>query len=135
MSTLLFQNINAFEKNYCSCIMVNGAFIMDELTNAFGKRLKDLRIDLRLTQDELAFECDMQSSHIGQLERGVKSPTLDTLNKISFGLNIPLSKLLDFDNPLSPLPIDRKDKIFTYLHKLKAKDREKAFEIIKILAK
>ena len=108
---------------------------MDDLTNAFGERLKKIRGDLKLTQDELAFECDMHGSHIGQLERGVKSPTLDTLNKIAFGLNIPLPKLVDFDIYIKPIPIDKKNKILNYLDKLSEKDMEKALEIIKMLTK
>jgi len=115
--------------------MLTRGVCMDDLMNAFGERLKKIRNDLNLTQDELAFECDMHGSHIGQLERGIKSPTLDTLNKIAFGLNIPLPKLVDFDTYVKPIPDDRKNKFLIYLNKLDDKSMEKAFEIIKTLAK
>ena len=48
-------------------------------SNDFGKKLKSIRTSRHLSQEELAFQCNMQASHIGQIERGQKNPTLDTL--------------------------------------------------------
>lgn len=45
-------------------------------TNEFGTRLKKIRIDRNLSQEELAFQCNMQASHIGQIERGQKTQRL-----------------------------------------------------------
>lgn len=66
-------------------------------SNDFGKKLKSIRTNRHLSQEELAFQCNMQASHIGQIERGQKNPTLDTLQKIANGLDIPLTELLNFN--------------------------------------
>lgn len=100
--------------------------------NEFGTRLKSIRINKKLSQEELAFMCNMQASHIGQIERGQKNPTLDTLIKISNGLDIPLPKLLDFENG-----IDNKEqniyinKINACLRKLDEKEQAHILAIVK----
>lgn len=63
---------------------------------AFGKRLVDLRKATGLSQEAFAFKCGIDRTYIGIIERGEKSPTLNTLNKIANGLNITLSNLMDF---------------------------------------
>lgn len=85
------------KEHFSSCILEEREVVNMERSNQFGIRLKALRIQRNLSQEELAFQCNMQASHIGQLERGQKNPTLETLQKISNGLDIPLTELLDFD--------------------------------------
>ncbi len=63
---------------------------------AFGKRLVDLRTTTGLSQEAFAFKCGLDRTYIGIIERGEKSPTLNTLYKIANGLSITLSHLMDF---------------------------------------
>lgn len=63
---------------------------------AFGKRLADLRKASGLSQELFAYKCGVDRTYIGIVERGEKSPTLNTLDKIAKGLNITLSHLMDF---------------------------------------
>lgn len=49
-----------------------------------------------LSQEAFAFKCGFDRTYMGIIERGEKSPTLNTLDKIAKGLNIPLSHLMDF---------------------------------------
>lgn len=63
---------------------------------AFGKRLAGLRKLAGLSQEAFAFKCGFDRTYMGIIERGEKSPTLNTLDKIAEGLNIPLSHLMDF---------------------------------------
>ena len=60
-------------------------------------RMKEIRKKKELSQEEMAFLCGTHASHIGQLERAERNPTLETLEEIALGLNISLSELLDFD--------------------------------------
>ena len=46
-----------------------------------------------ISQEELAFRCGVHRTYIGAIERGEKSPTLTTIEKIAKGLDIPLDKL------------------------------------------
>ena len=103
-----------------------------ENSEQFGKRLKSIRIQRELSQEELAFKCNMQQSHIGQIERGQKNPTLDTLIKISNGLNISLTELLDFDTNVKNENTNKTiNKINAYLVALSSKQQEQILAIIK----
>lgn len=103
------------------------------LSKEFGIRLKKYRLMLSLSQEELAYRCGMQPSHIGQLERGVKSPTLNTLNKISKGLNIALSELVNLDSQLH-MPNDYDEptnKILAAMQGLALDQKEQILQIVK----
>lgn len=67
-----------------------------KINMAFGKRLADLRKASGLSQESFAYKCGVDRTYIGIVERGEKSPTLNTLDKIAKGLNITLSHLMDF---------------------------------------
>lgn len=53
-----------------------------------GKILRRRRKAKRLSQEKLAFESGLDRSYIGDLERDEKSPSLDTVFKISKVLEI-----------------------------------------------
>lgn len=67
--------------------------IMD-INKKFGKKLSLLRRDQSLSQEDLAYKCGLHRTYIGALERGEKSPTLKTIEKIAAGLNIELLNLI-----------------------------------------
>lgn len=67
-----------------------------KINMAFGKRLADLRKASGLSKESFAYKCGVDRTYIGIVERGEKSPTLNTLDKIAKGLNITLSHLMDF---------------------------------------
>ena len=55
-----------------------------------GNKLKRLRQEKLLTQNELADRCDLSKGFISQLERDLTSPSLSTLDEIleALGTNI-----------------------------------------------
>ncbi|MFH0196261.1 helix-turn-helix domain-containing protein [Pseudomonas sp. PsB] len=57
---------------------------------AFGRALRNLRKTANLTQEKLGFEAGLDRTYISVLERGERSPTLDTLVSLCdvFGLSI-----------------------------------------------
>jgi DNA-binding XRE family transcriptional regulator len=61
----------------------------------FGKRLSELRLDRGLTQIQLAIATQRDRSYISDLERGMKSPTLDTMRLIADVFMMPISELLE----------------------------------------
>ena len=74
----------------------------------------------------------MQASHIGQLERGQKNPTLDTLVKIANGFEMTLPELLDFDEkPQSKNQNATVNKINAYLSVLSEKQQKQILAIVK----
>lgn len=48
----------------------------------------------RLSQEELADRCGVHRTYIGSIERGEKSPTLNTVEKIAKGLGVDIAELV-----------------------------------------
>lgn len=61
----------------------------------FGKTLKKLRTERDISQEEFAANVGLHRTYISQLERGLKSPSLRTLEKICDELNISLVQLME----------------------------------------
>jgi len=49
------------------------------LAQAFGNVIRDLRLRVNLSQEELAFEANMHPATISLYERGLRAPTLYTV--------------------------------------------------------
>lgn len=58
-----------------------------------GNRIKQLRKERNMTQEDLAFKVNVDRSYMGFVERGEKNPTLDKLIKIAHSLGVTLSEL------------------------------------------
>lgn len=55
---------------------------------ALGRRVRQQRKLLKMTQEELAAAADVSTSYIGHIERGLKRCSLETLIGISNALNV-----------------------------------------------
>lgn len=64
----------------------------------FGKNLKKLRNNQKLTQQELAIKLKVAPSTIGMYESGKRMPDADVLNKIADIFNVSIDYLLGRDN-------------------------------------
>lgn len=60
-----------------------------------GSLIRKIRIEKNLSQEGLAFECDLHRTYIGSLERGEKMATILTLEKVVKGLGISLSDFFE----------------------------------------
>ena len=61
---------------------------------AIGSKIKEARERAHLTQEELAEIIDISPTHMSVIERGVKTPKLDTFVKIVKALNLSADALL-----------------------------------------
>lgn len=61
---------------------------------SFAKILKTLRINNKLSQEELAFRSNLDRTYISMLERGIHQPTISTLFALSKALNIKASVMI-----------------------------------------
>jgi transcriptional regulator with XRE-family HTH domain len=61
---------------------------------AFGEALREIRLELDLSQEAAALVCGVDRAYFGQLERAMKSPTLKTIWRIADGLETRPSELL-----------------------------------------
>jgi transcriptional regulator with XRE-family HTH domain len=68
---------------------------MPTKTKAFGRALKKIRVRKKLTQENLSLQADLARVYISELEYGKKTPSIETVFKISKALNIKCSKLMD----------------------------------------
>lgn len=73
---------------------------------AFGKVLRALRRERRLSQEALAFDSGLDRTYVSLLEHGTKSPTLNTMVALCLALNLSLSSLADqIDGIVPKIPI------------------------------
>ncbi|HCI52179.1 MAG TPA: XRE family transcriptional regulator [Gallionella sp.] len=63
-------------------------------TKMFGEVLQELRLQQKLTQDQLAERADTERSHISALERAEKGPSLATIFSLADALKIPAGDLM-----------------------------------------
>ncbi|MBI4931958.1 MAG: helix-turn-helix transcriptional regulator [Bacteroidetes bacterium] len=66
----------------------------ENIRKKFGKHIRKLRQDRKISAVELASSSNMEKSHFSRLENGGTMPTLYTLIKISEALEIPFDQLL-----------------------------------------
>jgi transcriptional regulator with XRE-family HTH domain len=61
---------------------------------AFGEVLRQMRERKRLSQEALGANCESDRTFVSMLERGLVSPTLRTIVKLSKGLGIAPSEII-----------------------------------------
>ena len=68
---------------------------MSEIAKSIGQRIRNYRTKLGWSQERLAELSGCHSTYIGQLERGEKNATLESIEKIAAALNVSLSTLFE----------------------------------------
>jgi transcriptional regulator with XRE-family HTH domain len=81
--------VNTFERPF-------GGEIMDILEK-LGRSIKASRKAAGLTQAKLAEMTELSDNFIALVERGQRSPSIHTLDKIAVALNVPLADLFQFE--------------------------------------
>jgi transcriptional regulator with XRE-family HTH domain len=70
---------------------------VQDLGPALGARIKELRKQAGISQEELADRAGMHWTYLSDLERGRQTPTLDMVNRLARGLDV---TLVEFFSPL-----------------------------------
>lgn len=70
---------------------------MDEQDDviAFGKRLRVVRKERGLSQDDLGLSTGVHPTAIGRFERGLRDPRMTSILRLARGLGVPPGALLD----------------------------------------
>lgn len=63
---------------------------------AISTNVRNKRLDLRMTQKDLAEKCGLSTNYISRIERSEVSPTIDTLEKLTKALKVDSSEILPF---------------------------------------
>jgi len=66
------------------------------LRRKFGNRVRELRKNLGLSQEELGFKSNIHRTYIGAVERGEQNVSLDNIGRIAKQLKVSLSELFKF---------------------------------------
>ena len=65
------------------------------ISRTFGKNLKRIRLEKKMSQGDIARALGIHRSYISGLERGVRNPTLLNIERLAKALGVELSKLLE----------------------------------------
>ena len=60
----------------------------------FGRVLRDFREDAGISQERLANDSGLHKNYVGEIERGLKSPSLKTITALASTLRVLPSELL-----------------------------------------
>jgi len=63
-----------------------------------GKRIRELRLAIDLSQEKLAFKSGLDRTYIGSVERGERNIAVINLNKVCSALEISISEFFNFED-------------------------------------
>jgi transcriptional regulator with XRE-family HTH domain len=77
--------------------MYSTLFLRDTFPNpAFGKNVRRYRMQAGLTQEKLGELSDLDRGYISGVERGIRNPTVVSIEKIADALHIHAGKLFEY---------------------------------------
>lgn len=64
-----------------------------KISTAVGVNIRKIRYSKKLSQEELAFEAEMDRPHLSAIENGHKNPTIELLDRIAAALGVKITAL------------------------------------------
>lgn len=105
---------------------------MQNMSEKFGIRLRECRISRGLSQEQLALRANINVSFLGQIERGTKKPTIDTIDKLLSALDITFTSFFDFETPAAnDVGSEIVDKIVYELQGRDSDEQQLIYDIIR----
>ena len=102
---------------------------MDQI--AIGARIKAARERVHLTQEQLAEIIDISPTHMSVIERGVKTPKLDTFVRIANALGVSTDALLE--DVVVPVNDSIMAELSARIGRMSQKDQERILNAIRAL--
>lgn len=108
---------------------------MKNLSGVIGEHLRNLRKQKGLSQEELAHLSSLHPTYIGQVERGEKNITVETLDKITKALGVSLEGLFHSIQPAISTESNNTilPEIFHKLVSLNPEEQKKILSIIEVI--
>ena len=107
---------------------------MKHVRKFLGTRLRALRKQRGLSQERLGDRAGLSGKFIGEVERGEKSISIDSLYRVSVALEIPLRDLTDVRDKTTVTPTEDAEKIFALVSgRRRAEDVRKAYEVLRAM--
>lgn len=95
-----------------------------------GQRIHDFRVSRKMSQEALAYASELHPAYLGSVERGEKCPSVETIYKISTGLNVPLPELLDIDSGTDPSDTEAIRRVISAMAKLTGEQADMVADIV-----
>lgn len=71
---------------------------MEDLKAKFGRRLRQLREEKGLTQEQIAFRARLSREYLSRIESGKRNVSLDVIERLSEALGVDVQKLFLFED-------------------------------------
>lgn len=68
-----------------------------DIKRKFGTRLKEIRLQKNISQEELSFRCDLHRTYISSVELGKRNIALLNIEKLANALDCTIIELLTFN--------------------------------------
>ncbi|MGO4344528.1 helix-turn-helix domain-containing protein [Paenibacillus sp. MCAF9] len=75
----------------------------NDILKLVGEKIREVRKEKGLTQEQLGEMADFTYSYIGRIERGQKNISLQNLDRIARILDVPVHRLFDYEYEYSKL--------------------------------
>lgn len=66
-----------------------------DIKNKVGKRIKELRTELKLSQEALAYDAEVDRTYITDVENGRRNVSVEILEKIIAALQVSISEFFN----------------------------------------
>ncbi|AXI38806.1 MAG: XRE family transcriptional regulator [Bacillaceae bacterium] len=106
---------------------------MTKIQQIIGERIRNFRKQKGWSQEELADIANLHATYIGQLERGEKNATLESINKIATALEVSLEELFKSIQPNSKKPDYTLSQIITKLQARPVEDQKFILNMLDLL--
>lgn len=105
---------------------------MREIATALGLRIRELRNERHMSQEELAFKAGISAAHLGQIERALKNPTVDTVAKIAGAMGVSITALFSAEKAVAEQSSPVISKINAHLMDMTEDQQRDFLRIIRI---
>ena len=99
-----------------------------------AKRLRELRLQAHLTQEQAAMAANITPAFLGQIERGEKNPTITTVEKLCGVFNMSLSEFFSnhkYESKGDPIT----DQVVVLLSRCSEEEKTELFHLFKTALK
>ena len=99
------------------------------MVKAFAKNIRRIRLKKKMTQEQVAEMAGINPKYLGEIERGLKSPTAVVVGNLSKALGVPVCSILS----TSCCPYDDNDISCKVGKLLVGKDKQEVRKAVRIL--
>lgn len=73
----------------------------EDIKFLFGQNLKKIRLEKKISQEELAFRSGLHRTYVSSVERGERNISIENIQKLANALDVSIKSLIP-DVPFSP---------------------------------